>query len=103
MDFIQAQESNCLLMPQEWQRNTYDTTGDTFYAHLASGRMVFKFNDICHQDNQKKRAVTPVQAKLATIEEPLPDKNAVSRVVNMFSTPCRSFKDGTLLKPAENN
>jgi hypothetical protein len=84
MDFVQVQEPNWPLMPQGWQRNPCNTTGDTFYVHLASGRIAFKFDDML-QKSKKRRAVTPVQAKLATIE-PLPD-NAVSGVVNMFSTP----------------
>jgi hypothetical protein len=101
MDFVQPRESNRPLVPQGWQRSTCDTTGDTFYVHLASGRIVYKFCDMRHQeDSQKKRAaVTPLRAKSATIE-PLPE-NSVSGVVNMFSTPRRSFKDGTSLKPVQ--
>jgi hypothetical protein len=56
MDFVQAQESNRPLMPQGWQHNTYDTTGDTFYVHLVSGCIVFKLVTYAIRRIAKKEA-----------------------------------------------
>jgi hypothetical protein len=74
-----------------WQRNTCEVTGDAFfYLHVASGQIVFRFNDM-----KMNWLVTPSQAASAPVEL-FPD-NPVSGA-DIFATP-RRFKDGSSLKP----
>jgi hypothetical protein len=65
--------------------------GNTFYSHVASGRIVFKFNDML----TKHWLVTTSQAPSAPVE--LFTDNPVSGA-NIFATPC-CFKDGSSSKP----
>jgi myosin heavy subunit len=90
MDFVKPVAQKRPPLPKGWQRNTCEATGDPFYSHVASGRIVFRFEDM-----KTNRQVTPSQAASAAVEL-FPD-NPVSGAA-VFGTP-RRFKDGSSSKP----
>jgi hypothetical protein len=96
MEFVKPLGKKLPPTPHGWQRNTCEATGDAFYSHVASGRIVYKFDDM-----SKNRAVTPSQAPSAASAavELFPD-DALSgaALVNIYATP-RSFRDGSASKP----
>jgi hypothetical protein len=89
MDFVQPLAKKRTPLPQGWQRNTCEATGNAFYLHVASGCIVFKLDDML----PKNWAVTPSQAPSATVEL-FPDKAlSGAALVNIYAT-LRHFKDG---------
>ncbi len=104
MEFVQPTRKKPPL-PSGSQRNTCEATGDSFYVHVASGRVAHKFDDMLVATRKKppKHTVTPVCSKAESVgnnKYPVPDM-AFSGVDDMYSTPRRPFKDGTSLKPIQ--
>jgi hypothetical protein len=90
MDFVKPLAQKRPPLPLEWQRNTWEATGNAFYSHVASGRIVFRSDDM-----KTNRLVMSSQAASAPVEL-FPD-NSVSGA-DIFGTP-RCFKDGSSSKP----
>jgi hypothetical protein len=91
MDFVQPLTKKQPPLPLGWQRNTCEATGNTFYSHVASDRIIFKFDNML----AKYWTVMPSQTPSAPVEL-FPD-NPVSGA-NIFAT-LRCFKDGSSSKP----
>jgi hypothetical protein len=46
MEFIKPAGRKLPPMPEGWQRNMSEAMGDSFYVHVASGRIVWKYGDM---------------------------------------------------------
>jgi hypothetical protein len=63
MDFVQPLAKKRAPLLLVWQRNTCEAMGDAFYSLMASGRILFRFNNM-----KMNQLVTPSQAALAPVE-----------------------------------
>jgi hypothetical protein len=102
MDFVKKPAAKVKPIPSGWQRTEDPATGDPVYVHAATGRVVFKFNDMLKRVVKKKKtrqAVTPIasQSVISVLEDAVPDRAVSSHV---YSTPPR-FDDGTLSQPIQ--
>jgi hypothetical protein len=94
MDFVHPLAKKRPPLSHGWQCNTYEARGNAFYLHVASGRIVYKFEDMM----SKNHDVAPLQTPLAPVEL-FPDKPvSVAKVVDTYATP-HCFKDGSSSKP----
>jgi hypothetical protein len=103
MEFVKPAGRKMPPLPEGWQRNTSEATGDTFYVHVASGCIVWKYGDM---QKSPILPITPSKARSGTSKchtsvGPTPNNPVSGAVVDMYSAPCRQFKYGTSKKPIQ--
>jgi hypothetical protein len=69
-----------------------------FYVHVVSGPIAWKYEDLHKKARNNK---TPSRAKSEIAIGPTPNNAVLGAMVDMYSTPCRPFKFGTLSKPIQ--
>ena len=106
MDFVQNRHPpKPRAIPSGWQPTVDQTTGDPFYVNGASGRVVYKYDDMfgrLKKPPKLSQAVTPTDHSIKSgIENVIPDVAVSSHI---YSTPPRftpssKYIDGTIAKP----
>jgi hypothetical protein len=67
MDFVVPVAKKQPPLPRGWQQNTCEATGNAFYLHVASGRIVYKLNNMIKNYNTVAPSQAPSTA-LAAVE-----------------------------------
>jgi hypothetical protein len=97
MEFVQPAGRKKPPLPPGWQRNTSEATGDTFYVHVTSGRIVWKYDDM--KKSPYIPQITPKRKQ--RVIEPAPDNAVSGAVIDMYTTPCRPYRFGTSRNPVQ--
>jgi hypothetical protein len=100
MEFVKPAGKKFPPLPEGWQRNTSEATGDTFYVNVASGRMVWKYGDM--EKSPVLPEITPSRVTKAERHvDPAPDNAVSGAELDMYTTPHRPFKFGCSRKPIQ--
>jgi hypothetical protein len=105
MEFVKPAGRKLPPLPEGWQRNTSEATGDSFYVHVASGRIVWKYGDMEKSPilpiTPSRRATRATKCEPEPTIGPAPNNPFSGAVVDMYSTPRRQFRYGTSKKPIQ--